>query len=45
MILIKERAHDLQALLVFSQHPMGISCAGKPLESVVCRFNLRHGLR
>ena len=28
-------ARDLQAFLVFSQHPAGVYCAGKPLESVV----------
>ena len=29
---------DLQAFLVFSQHPAGVYCAGKPLEGVVYCF-------
>ena len=28
-------ARDLQTFLVFSQHPAGVYCAGKPLKSVV----------
>ena len=36
-------AHDLQAFLVFSQHPAGAYCAGKPPESVVYCLKIARG--
>ena len=33
--LVGRTARDLQAFLVFSQHPAGFYCTGKPLKSVV----------